>query len=373
MLSITEIFKSRLSIFLLTLITVIVFWITDALIDSLLYDNSFLNVLLFDKDEVIFRIFFSIAFFAFGFIMSHVISLKNKSEKAIQKSEERFSALINSTDDSICLIDRKYRYLFLNDTHLKRLGIKRDESIKQPFSRFHSKEATSTFIDRVDAVLNTGKSAQYEYNSRKDGKYFLQTFSPVMEPDNNIFAVSVISKDISTLKEMEEELRTLLMTDELTSIYNRRGFFTMAGHNLNIASRLGRSVYLLSADLDNLKEINDNLGHHEGDRALSEAADALKAIFRESDVVARLGGDEFAVLHIGNKDIKEDVLADRLKKKIIEINMDNKRLYNLSMSIGIVKVNSRTTHSLSYLMLRADKEMYKIKKLKQKRSVLKSA
>ena len=88
-------------------------------------------------------------------------------------------------------------------------------------------------------------------------------------------------------------LQQLSYNDELTGLLNRRGFLSMAQQQLKIAQREDWQLVLLFADLDSLKNINDNFGHTEGDRALKNVAAVLKKTFRTSDLLARLGGDEW--------------------------------------------------------------------------------
>ena len=95
---------------------------------------------------------------------------------------------------------------------------------------------------------------------------------------------------------MDRQVRTLAITDELTGLYNRRGFLAAATHQLKLAHRNAQSVLLFYCDVDNLKAINDSFGHREGDLALVRTANALERTFRDSDILARPGGDEFAVL-----------------------------------------------------------------------------
>lgn len=97
---------------------------------------------------------------------------------------------------------------------------------------------------------------------------------------------------------MHERLHTISLHDDLTGLYNRRGFFTLAEHLLKLAKRQQEGLFMLYADLDDLKKINDTLGHQKGDWALIDTANLLKETFRESDIIARIGGDEFVVMPI---------------------------------------------------------------------------
>src|SRR5215469_10710622 len=93
---------------------------------------------------------------------------------------------------------------------------------------------------------------------------------------------------------LQTELRNLALKDELTGLHNHRGFYVFAERQFKVCRRSGRGMLLFFLDMDGLKQINDSLGHSEGDRALKRAGGILKETFRDSDIVARLGGDEFA-------------------------------------------------------------------------------
>jgi two-component system, cell cycle response regulator len=108
-------------------------------------------------------------------------------------------------------------------------------------------------------------------------------------------------------------LEKLALFDELTGLYNRRGFLDLGGKQLKTAERLGKSVLLVFADLDGLKEINDQLGHLDGDAALKDIADVLRESFRGSDIIARLGGDEFAILAVGSIHEGEKAITSRIE------------------------------------------------------------
>ena len=113
---------------------------------------------------------------------------------------------------------------------------------------------------------------------------------------------------------MQQEIRNLTLRDELTGIYNRRGFFALVEYQFNMAKRSKTGLFMLYADLDNLKIINDTLGHQEGDRALIETADILRNNFRQSDIIARIGGDEFVVFPVGTSADCVDKILGRLQK-----------------------------------------------------------
>ena len=171
----------------------------------------------------------------------------------------------------------------------------------------------------------------------------------------------------SALKQalLDREMRHLALTDDLTCLYNRRGFFAAAAHQLKLASRNARSLLLLYCDLDNLKKINDSYGHLEGDLALIRTADALEHAFRDSDILARIGGDEFVVLASEAISQTQEVLLRRLEESLKQFNAGESR-YELSLSVGVAPFDPKRPISLGELMAQADEAMYVQKRSHQK-------
>jgi two-component system cell cycle response regulator len=153
-------------------------------------------------------------------------------------------------------------------------------------------------------------------------------------------------------------LRSMSLVDELTGLYNRRGFLTLAGQNLKMAGRLRKKMLLLFADLDGMKWINDNLGHHEGDLALQETAFLLKETFRESDIVARLGGDEFVVAALEGSEEGSVPIINRLEQNLATRNAMDNRSYRLAISIGVAVFDPESPCSIEELLEKADALMY---------------
>lgn len=165
---------------------------------------------------------------------------------------------------------------------------------------------------------------------------------------------------------LQEKLLKMSVTDELTGLYNRRGFFTLAEQQLRLAKREKDKVYMLYADLDNLKGINDTFGHQEGDLALIESADVLRETFRESDIIARIGGDEFVVVPIGSTKEGADIATSRLFQNLAQHNEKKQRNYTLSFSIGLAYYDPTTPYSIDDLLSKADALMYEEKQKKKK-------
>jgi diguanylate cyclase (GGDEF)-like protein len=160
---------------------------------------------------------------------------------------------------------------------------------------------------------------------------------------------------------LQAELGNLALTDELTGLYNRRGFMALAERQLKLGRRTGREMLLFVMDVDRLKQLNDSFGHIEGDRALKRTADALRETFRDSDVVARLGGDEFAVLAIEASGHSEATIKTRLFECLKSISARHSR-YEISLSLGVARFDPRNCASIGELMAKADQSMYEQKR-----------
>ncbi|RPI35534.1 MAG: diguanylate cyclase [Nitrospiraceae bacterium] len=160
---------------------------------------------------------------------------------------------------------------------------------------------------------------------------------------------------------LQEKLRVMSVTDELTGLFNRRGFFNLAEQQLKLARRNKKKVFILYIDVNNFKQINDRLGHHEGDVALIDTANVLRSTFREPDIIARIGGDEFVVIPVEPDTINTEVILNRLQKNFDKHNESEKRNFTLSVCVGVAEGSS----SIDELLAQADTSMLEQKKLRR--------
>jgi len=155
---------------------------------------------------------------------------------------------------------------------------------------------------------------------------------------------------------LDREMRCLALTDDLTCLYNRRGFLAAATQQLKLAQRNAQSLLLFFCDVDNLKKINDTYGHREGDLALVRTADALERSFRGSDIVSHLGSDEFVVLAVEAANQTQEVMLRRLEKNLKKSSAAES-CYELSVCVGVARFDPEHTSTLGELMVQADKAM----------------
>jgi two-component system cell cycle response regulator len=165
---------------------------------------------------------------------------------------------------------------------------------------------------------------------------------------------------------LQKNLQNLSLIDDLTGLYNRRGFLALAEQHLRMIQRKGAAL-LIYMDLDDLKLINDTCGHLEGNRALIVTANVLRACFRQSDILARLGGDEFCVLMTDAGQDSAQQVRKRLQQRADFINALSSWNFRLSLSVGIADVPVVHQPSLDQLLRIADTHMYEEKRKKQLR------
>lgn len=173
--------------------------------------------------------------------------------------------------------------------------------------------------------------------------------------------IAVTIRDIAGRKKEEENLRRASLTDELTGLYNRRGFLTLAEQQLRLARRQGKDLVLFFADLDGFKQVNDRFGHAAGDKSLRAMANLLRGAMRDSDIVARLGGDEFTFLAVDGDANAATVIRRRINQRVMALNARNELAAPLSVSIGHVRVSATQRQSLEELLASADRVLYKLK------------
>ncbi len=178
--------------------------------------------------------------------------------------------------------------------------------------------------------------------------------------------VAQLEQALGELKRAQETLRNLSLTDDLTGLYTRRGFFTLAAQHLKSARRANQEASLIYTDMDGLKTINDTYGHDEGSHALKELADILRSTFRSSDIIARIGGDEFVILetYAGRTDAQSCIT--RLEENLRKHNAGQRRAYELSLSIGIVRGGADEYSTVETLLKRGDELMYEAKRGKRR-------
>ena len=290
-----------------------------------------------------------------------------RSSTSSDLEDERVRLLVEAAHDPFVATTADGTLIGWNPAAESLFGWNRDEALGQTLARTILPPAAAqtyfAIIDGLQAAPGTHVKLEVKVRRRDGSELHVQlTVWCVVADGRPTFNAFV--HDLSERLRFQEELRMLAVaatTDQGTGLKNRRGFFAMAEHELNVARRLGQTLTLIFFDLDRLKNINDSLGHLEGDRAIADAARILASNFRESDLVARLGGDEFCVLAIGSEQALERTIQ-RLEEAVVSHNASAGRPYTLSLSYGVAFYEpARDAVSLDDLISAADASMYERK------------
>jgi diguanylate cyclase (GGDEF)-like protein/PAS domain S-box-containing protein len=287
-------------------------------------------------------------------------------------SRDYFNTILSSMQESLIVLGPDGTIETINRATSTMLGYEKDE-LSGKHIEFILKKTESTEDCPFDTLAQGEilRECELIYRTRW-GKEIPVLFSasPMRNSNGEMYGIVCLAINIARRKKTEEalrqseaKLREIAITDELTGLLNRRGFMTMAVRQLQVAKRQEENIFLMFADVDNLKWVNDHLGHHAGDQVLIETADILRHTFRDSDIIARLGGDEFAILLIDPTD--EKTVISRLERNMATRNQIAGRLYELSMSIGVVRYDPEHPASIEEMMNQADTLMYDRKQKKK--------
>jgi diguanylate cyclase (GGDEF)-like protein/PAS domain S-box-containing protein len=241
-------------------------------------------------------------------------------------------------------------------------GYRAEEAIGRSISILAPPDRVHEMPELIDRISRGERVRHYETRQiRKDGRpvEVLLTLSPTRDRDGEIAGASLVARDITELKRVERELASLAYTDDLTGLANRRRFIRELKGRAEYAARYERPAALLMLDLDELKAINDTLGHGAGDRVIHDVAELLRERLRSTDFIARLGGDEFAVILPEADERSAEIVAQALLDELAAwpVSVDPGR--RMTMSIGIALIAGGV--SAEEAMIRADSALYEAK------------
>jgi diguanylate cyclase (GGDEF)-like protein/PAS domain S-box-containing protein len=293
------------------------------------------------------------------------LALRRRSEAEAAERETRFRALIEYGSDLITVLDERGRIRFQSPSVERVLGYTPKELLgREPFALLHPDDAFRARKTLALALRTPGVAITLEHRvQHRDGSWrTLESVARSLLHARAVRGVVVNSRDVTTRRKVENEVRRLSLTDELTGLHNRRGFFALAAQQLRQAQRGGGEVLLLFVDVDRLKPINDRHGHAEGDRMLVDAAHLLRQSFRQSDVLARVGGDEFVVLAVESSRARGEALVARLAERVRAWNAAREGRPPLSLSVGVAWYDPERLCTVDALLAAADAAMYRRKR-----------
>jgi|GEM_PF-5736661 len=289
-------------------------------------------------------------------LIQEIESLKQQlaSLESIQSTISIQRILLDESTDPIFAIDGDGKYIYVNQAFAT--GVQREISEiidHRIWDVFPFEEAEKRFAV-VKWVFENRATKVFEVQvPRTDrDRHYITSVKPVFNEQGEVIMVNAISKEITERKMMEEELRQRSNRDMLTGLFSRNfyeGELSRLQH-----SRL-YPISILIADLDNLKLVNDELGHSAGDRIIQQAATILRESFRTEEIIARIGGDEFAVLLPQTSEEVAKAAVDQLRNRIAQCSSPQ-----LSFSIGLATGDEGSR--LNEIMKLADDRMYREKK-----------
>lgn len=304
--------------------------------------------------------------------LNRFIAEQERISKALQESEEHFRTAFDYAAIGMALVSPAGRWLRVNRSLCEIVGLGEAELLKSDFQAVTHEADLGNDLAHIYRML-AGEILTCQVEKRYIHKaghevWALTSISLVRDAQGSPLHFIFQIEDITERKRAEGAIKTLSLVDELTGLYNRRGFLAFSEQHLISVQRANKSLMVVYADLDGLKQINDSFGHKEGDRALMKAADILRETFRTSDVIGRLGGDEFTVFAAVEPEGGVETVMARLNDKFQSYNAQNASPYRLSISVGLAFMHPDEIQTVEDLMAQADEAMYQNKR-KRKASV----
>jgi diguanylate cyclase (GGDEF)-like protein/PAS domain S-box-containing protein len=281
---------------------------------------------------------------------------------ALADSEKRYRHLVEAGQGLICTHDMEGRLLSVNQAALTLTGLTAEQVLGGNLRDLLSSPSREVFSMYLERMRHVGTDAGMMFLRATNGRDLVWKYRNIRvdEPGRPSYVLGH-AQDVTELHAAEEQLRQLAMTDDLTGLFNRRGFLANGSRSLRDAVRLGRSAAVFYVDIDGLKSINDQHGHDAGSALIKAAGEALKNSFRAADVLARIGGDEFVALVVVPPD-DVTTITNRLTWHLDKFNEGAGLPYRLALSIGVAHFDPERSDSIESLISDADAAMYRRKR-----------
>lgn len=289
-----------------------------------------------------------------------------------QLSEGRYRSLFDNITDAVLLIDKDYCFLEVNQQAEELLGVSKETLAGRSLFDVTTQEESKILQGHFDRLESEGSLAPFERPlARADGsrRVVETTLSMVTDEKGAPRFYQAVIRDITERKRLEDDLRlslgemeSLAMQDSLTGLLNRRAIMEHAEAEWHRSRREHRPMCIMLVDLDNFKNVNDTVGHLEGDKVIRQAAQVIQSCLRRYDWAGRWGGDEFLLILPGTSLSDAGQVAERLRNEYVALEERNRIVLHLQpyLSIGISVFSGRAADetSLNELFAQADKALY---------------
>lgn len=276
------------------------------------------------------------------------------------------SAFLDHSDMLVWIKDERGRLTFANRNWLSQFGLIQNNALGKTDFELFAPEMAAQFRAKDLEVLG-GHECVRDLETTVDASGATRCWQITRFPFHNSSGeryIGGLAHDVTERLRQDEEIRQLAITDPLTGLLNRRGFFALAGPELMRARRRWSGCTMIFLDLDALKSVNDRLGHEAGDSIIQLTALILKKVFRETDIIARIGGDEFAVFAPDSQGDVE-VIRNRLMQAAESLDSNPILKAQLEFSVGVLSCDPALGGTLEVLLSQADSLMYEHKRSKQ--------
>ncbi|KNY26176.1 diguanylate cyclase [Pseudobacteroides cellulosolvens] len=227
-----------------------------------------------------------------------------------------------------------------------RLSIALNSALMVERIKNQSNELEKLVVERTKELSIINDQLKAEIDRRSDAEFKLRKILEELEQYNN-------------------QLHNQSIRDELTGLYNRRGFMKLGYEQYNKLKNSKSGFLLFYADLDGLKQINDKYGHSAGDEAIKGFAGILNKSFRDLDIISRFGGDEFIIIAIGACPDDVNAILERIQNNSDQYNKNNNLPYIISGSVGSAYYDPQINTEFETLIKLADEALYKAKQYKK--------
>ncbi len=293
-------------------------------------------------------------------------NMMKERDRFLTESEAKFKTLIEQSLEGVIIVQDEI-IKFVNPTLLKFLGYNENEIINNEIFKFLYPESRELLLEcfkkmQRNEVIST--PIELHMMQKNNEEIYMEAFLNLIEYEGQP-SVIMTTRDISDRKIYESELKRLVITDDLTGLYNQRFFLTEIIKEIERAKRHKRKLSLLFIDIDDFKSFNDSYGHWEGDYVLKKFAELIKKNVRDIDMVCRYGGEEFVILLPETSKIEAFDVAERIRATVGRHNFHTYTLdgspaeVTRTVSIGVAELEAND--NMETFLKRADRAMFQAK------------